>query len=301
MFFRNLIVHRWPADGSWDVERLEKQLAKLPFQPCTGLALESRGWIPPRGDDRLVVSVGRQWLIALGVEAKLLPASVVKQEVEQRAKDIEARMGVKPGRKRLRDLKDEVTDELLPRAFSRYNTTFAWIDPVNGWFCVDAGSPKKTEDFLEVLRRTLDDPPFSLVHTQRSPTAAMADWLSAKEAPHGFSIDRECVLQSTLEEKATVRYAHHPLTDNDEIRNHIEAGKAPVRLALTWQDRVSFVLGETMELRRVQLTDVTATENEGGAESAEEQFETDFTLMTGLYAQFLTDLLEALGGEKTDA
>lgn len=296
MWFRNLQVHRFTPDASSTPENLADQLRHQAFQPCGSLTRESRGWIPPRGDDRLVAAVHGQWLLALGVEQKLLPASVVRQTVEARASELEQRMGVKPGRKRLRELKDEVTDELLPRAFSRYRTTFAWIDPAHGWLVVDAASPKKSGEFLEVLRKSLDDFPFAPLETTRSAAGAMTEWLSTREAPAGFSIDRECELQSPLEEKATVRYAHHPLTDTAEIRNHIVAGKVPTRLALTWRDKVSFVLSDKLEAKKVTLLDVATTETDGNADSAEERFESDFVLMTGLLDRFLGELVEAIEG-----
>jgi recombination associated protein RdgC len=295
MWFRNLQVHRYTPDVSSGPENLADQLRRHAFQPCGSLARASHGWIPPRGDDRLVHAVHGQWLLALGVEQKLLPASVVRQTVEARAAELERRMGVKPGRKRLRELKDEVTDELLPRAFSRYRTTFAWIDPAHGWLVIDAASPKKSGEFVEVLRKSLDDYPFAPLATGRSPAAAMTEWLTTREAPAGFSIDRECELQSPLEEKATVRYAHHPLTDTAEIRNHIVAGKVPTRLALSWRDRISFVLTDKLDVKKVTLLDVAATEAEGDPDSAEERFEADFVLMTGLLDRFLGELVDAIG------
>jgi recombination associated protein RdgC len=294
MWFRNLQILRFDPATALEVDAFSQQLHNESFQPCTSLARESRGWIPPRGDDRLVCATHGQWLLALGVEQKLLPASVVRQTVEARAAELERRMGVKPGRKRLRELKDEVTDELLPRAFSRYRTTFAWIDPAHGWLVIDAASPKKSGEFLEVLRKSLDEFPFAPLETKRSPAAAMTEWLAAGDAPSGFSIDRDCELQSPLEERATVRYANHVLTDTAEIRNHIAAGKVPTKLALTWRDRLSFLLTDKLEVKRLKLVDVTTTENDGEADDAEERFEADFVLMSGLLDRFLSELAEAI-------
>jgi recombination associated protein RdgC len=125
----------------------------------------------------------------------------------------------------------------------------------------------------------------------------MTEWLVEGEGPSGFSIDRECVLQSPLEEKSTVRYTHHSLVDTDEIRNHItQAGKVPVQLALTWEDRVSFVLTDKLEIRRVSFLDIVRGDREADAESAEEQFASDFTLMTAMLGRFLSELLETLDG-----
>lgn len=297
MWFRNLQIYRIAPGASLDADTLAGQLAGSAFQPCTSLMLESRGWIPPRGDERLVYVLHHQWLLALGVEHKLLPASVVRQTVQQRAAEIEQMTGMKPSRKRQRELKEEVTDELLPRAFSRYRTTFCWVDPTARWLLVDAGSEKRGDEFMEHLRKSLTDAPFTLIQTGRSPSAAMAEWLIAREAPTGFTIDRECVLQSPLEEKSTVRYTRHSLVDTDEIQHHIRDGKQPIQLALTWQDRISFVLTDKCEIRKAALLEMAKPDDQPDAESADAQFETDFVLMTGMMGQLLGDLVEALGGE----
>lgn len=63
-------------------------------------------------------------------------------------------------------MKERVTEELMPRAFVKKRTTFVWIDPVNGWFVVDAGSPAKAEEVIEHLRHCLDTFLLKPVHTE---------------------------------------------------------------------------------------------------------------------------------------
>lgn len=296
MWFKNLQLFRVPEKWAIGVEDLAAQLGRFAFQPCTSMAMESRGWIPPRGDDQLVVALNHQWLIALGVEQKLLPASVVRQTVKERAAALGAKAGRKLGRKELRDLKDDTIAELLPRAFSRYRATFSWIDPSAGWLVTDAASPKKMDETLDALRRSLDEFPVTPLKTQRSAVGAMTQWLAAGDAPRGFTIDQDCELRAQQDEHVTVRYANHPL-DIREIREHIAAGKQVSRLALTWQDRVSFVLTDKLEVKRLQFLDIAKAE--AGADDADsaEREDADFTLMTGLLGRLLPDLVEALGGE----
>ncbi|MBI1395896.1 MAG: recombination-associated protein RdgC [Betaproteobacteria bacterium] len=300
MWFRNLQLYRIDTGVSLDAEDIQKRMLRFAFQPCTSLMPESHGWIPPRGDERLLYTLNRQWLVALGVEQKLLPASVVKQEVQRLATEQEARTGLKPSRKRLRDMKDEVTDTLLARAFSRYRSTFCWMDPESRWLVVDAATPKKADELNEWLRKSVDEITFAPIATRITPTSGMTQWLMTHEPPPGMTIDRECVLQSTQDEKATVRYTNHPLLDTQEIRNHITAGKAPIRLALTWQDRISFALTDKFEIKKLQFLDLVREEGGGEGESDEEQFEGDFAMMTGMLLHFLGDLVEALGGEAAD-
>ncbi len=298
MWFKNLQLYRLPAPWKLDLAALLEQLARGRFVPCGSQDPLTRGWVPPRGEE-LVHSVNGQWLLMLAVEQRLLPSSVVNQEVQERAGKIAAEQGYPPGRKALRELKDRVTEEFLPRAFTHRRKTPLWIDPVNGWLGVDATSLTKAEEVLEHLRQCLDEFPLALVQTQMSPTAAMADWLAGGDAPSGFTVDRDCELKSVDEEKAAVAYKRHPLGDEvaDEIKAHLVAGKLPTRLALTWDDRISFVLTEKGEIKRLAFLDVLK-EDVDGIENAEEIFDAELTLMTGEFARFIPALLEALGGER---
>lgn len=296
MWFRNLQLYRLPVPWNISLEKLDEQLQRGAFQRCPSHEPLSRGWASPRGDGALVYAQNRQWLIALCVEQRLLPSAVINETVKERAEAMAAQNGYPPGRKQLRELRELVTAELLPRAFTRRRTTAVWIDPVGGWVAIDAASPAKAEEVIEHLRWSLDEFPLLPVHTERSPTAAMTDWLAAGDAPGGFSIDRDCELKSVSEEKAAVRYVRHPL-EGDEIKAHITAGKLPTKLALTWNDRISFLLSEKMEVKRLAFLDLLKEEAEKNAEHADEQFDADFALMTGELARLIPDLMLALGGE----
>jgi recombination associated protein RdgC len=296
MWFRNLQAYRLPVPFALDLAAFDEQLARGPFRRCAGHEPASRGWVAPRPDGALVHALGGQWLIALGVEQRLLPASVINQEVRERADKIESEQGYAPGRKQLRELRERVTEELMPRAFTKRRTTLVWIDPQAGWFCVDAASQGKAEEVIEHLRFCLDDFPLAPLHTRLSPTAAMADWLVAGEAPAAFTIDRDCELKAAGEEKAVVRYVRHTL-EGDEVKAHLAAGKQPTRLALTWDERISFLLTEKLEIKRLAFLDLLKEEAEKGAEHADEQFDADFALMTGELSRLLPQLVAALGGE----
>jgi recombination associated protein RdgC len=106
----------------------EEKLAKLTMQPCGNMDRDALSWVLPRGDDRLHL-LNQQVLITLGREAKLLPSSVVNQFAEEKAAEIEEQQGFMDGRKQMRELKEQIADELLPRAFERRRTIWAWIDP----------------------------------------------------------------------------------------------------------------------------------------------------------------------------
>jgi hypothetical protein len=82
---------------------------------CKSIASATTGIGTPHGEDgELLVAVNRQWLIAQGVEQKLLPGSDIRQYTQARPGQLEAKQGFKPGRAQARDMREQVTAELMP-------------------------------------------------------------------------------------------------------------------------------------------------------------------------------------------
>lgn len=297
MWFRNLQIFRLTPDWAYSTDALSDVLQKGLFQSCGATQRMARGWVPPRGNEgELVFAVERQQLIALGVEQKLLPASVVRQYAQAKLVEIEVAQGYKPGRKQTREVIDQLEMELLPRAFVKRGQTYVWIDPVNRWLLVDASSSARADEVMEQLKLSLGELPVTLIKTQIAPASAMTQWLAAGHAPGSFSVDRDCELRATAEERAAVRYVRHNL-DSDEVRSHISGGKSATRLALTWNDRVSFVLTEQLQIKRLAFLDLLKEDAERQSENADDLFAANFTLMCGELAQLLGQLIEVLGGE----
>jgi recombination associated protein RdgC len=73
-----------------------------------------------------------------------------------------------------------------------------------------------------------------------------------------------------------------------------------MRLGLTWNDRISFVLTDKLQIKRVEFLaiDKDAARHEEGEQreiAEQEQFEIDFMLMAGELNQLLAELSQALG------
>jgi len=295
MWFKNLQIYRLPAPWAFTPEQLEDALKPFSFAPASSNELLRQGWDSPRGNGHLVHTVNKQMLIVLGTEKKLLPSSVINQVAKARAAELEEQQGFPPGKKAMRDLKERVAEELLPRAFSIRSNTFCWIDPVNGWLVVDAASASKADDVIKHLLRAVDRMPLQSLRVQRSPVTVMTSWLELDEAPHGFTVDMDTELRATGESKAAVRYVKHTL-DPDDIARHIKQGKQCTRLAMTWNEKVSFVLTEQLAIKSVKALDVMK-ENDAVTRDEAERFDNDMMLMTGELSQLLADVVVALGGE----
>ncbi|NDY89644.1 recombination-associated protein RdgC [Ideonella livida] len=294
--FKNLLIHRLLPGWSPELVRDEAALQSQAFVPCGASQPFSSGWVPPRGEPHgpLIESVGGHWILQLRTEQRLLPASVVKDRMEEIAEDVERSTGRKPGKKQMRELKEQAVLELLPRAFTRHSHLRLWVDPQAGLLLADCASARRAEDALSLLVEAWPGFAVQLLQTQCAPATAMAAWLTEGQAPGDLALDRECELKAPDETKAVVRYARHAL-DIDEVREHIAQGKQPTRLALSWAGRVGFTLTEQGALRKIGFDDVVF---EGKTDKADDGgFDADVAIATGELRRLVPALVEALDGE----
>lgn len=294
MWFKNLLVYRL---NKWDVtpDALEEKLSKNAIQACSAMEMQRLGWVSPKEEGQpFVHTLGAQMLICLGVEKKLLPNTVINQFSKSRAVEIEEQQGYKPGRKQMKQIKEAITDELLPRAFALRRQTYAWINPVAGIMVVDAANLAKADELIEMLIKSVDGIALTPLKTCTSPTAAMTSWLAGDDLSAVFTVDRDCELRGSGEERATVRYVRHTL-EAEEIAKHITAGKEVTRLAMTWSDKISFVLHDNLQLKRIAVLDIL--KDQADSVDRDDVFDTDFAIMSGELQKLLADVIAALGGE----
>lgn len=293
------MIYRLVAGWPTELAALDETLGRAQFVECGASQEKSVGWVEPRGhaNGPMVEVIGGQWLLKLMMEVKVVPGSVVKRKVQDQLDHIEATTGRKPGKKEKREISEDARLALLPMAFSKQSSVQVWVDPKAGFLLTDAGSQAKADEVMTWLIKAVDGLVVQLVNTQTSPASAMSGWLSTKEPPQSFSVDRECELKAADESRAVVRYTRHAL-DTDEVSQHIAMGKVPTRLALTWADRVSFVLTEGLQLKKIAfLESVFEGAAASPADGKDDNFDADAAIATGELRKLIPDLLEALGGE----
>jgi recombination associated protein RdgC len=298
---KNALIYRiehWDRPALGEIDR---RLSASRFVECAPTQAQSAGWVAPRGDRHgaLVESVGGHLVLELRTESKAVPGSVVKAQLQAQLDAAEQQTGRRPKGRHAREIKDAVVHSLLPRAFAKRSDTRVWLDTASGIVWVGAGTAKRAD---AVLTRLVQDLGGGLklgpLQTAQSPAMGMTQWLAEKEAPAGFSVDRECELKQPDSDKATVRYARHAL-HIDEVVAHLHQGKLPTQLAMTWAGRVSFVLTEALTLKKIVLLDVVldgadVDAKQGGRDDG--GFDADIAIGTGELRRLLPALIEALGG-----
>ncbi|MGE8515733.1 MAG: recombination-associated protein RdgC [Alcaligenes nematophilus] len=283
MWFKNLRIFRLGPQFEVSAQALAEMLAKHQFAPGGSQEPLSLGWVPPREGGELVHEVNGQYLICLRVEKKLLPSAVVNQAAREKAREIE----------------EQIIIDLMPRSHAVQRDTMVWIDTQNHWFVIDAAAVAKSDEVLGLFAKSVEPFPVQPLYTEWSPAGAMTAWLVDDDAPANFTIDQDAELRSTGDSGAAVRYVQQS-ADIDEVRKHVEAGKQCTRLAMTWADRISFVLTDALDVKRVAPLDILTEKPDQGMANDNDIFDADMTLMTAELAKMISDLVEVLGGERRD-
>lgn len=303
MFFRNLSLFRFPLSLVKSLSELEASLADCVLKPVGPGELMSRGFVSPFGGDStaLVHGVGAARWLTLGGEDKLLPSSVVNAELQKRLQAAEQRDGRKPGSKTRRRLKEDLVHELLPRAFVRPSRLDAMLDLKYGVLAVDTSSRKAAEGFVTELRHALGSFPALPLNAELSPRALLTGWIAGEPLPHGFALGDECELKDPVDGGAVVKCQRQDLL-GDEIGKHLEAGKQVSRLALRFDEHVSFVLGEDLVLRKLKFLDGAVDQLENSErESLAAELDARFALMSAELARLFVALEQALQFSRAEA
>jgi recombination associated protein RdgC len=299
MWFKNLRAYRLTTPFDLSPEQLDRQLQARSFEPCPKSQPLSLGWVPPLGDESgpLVHAAGGRLLLRLRREEKLLPASVVREQLQERIADIQAAQGRKVYRKERLSLKDEIVQDCLPRAFSRSGYVHAYIDTRANWVLVDAASAARAEELLNLLRECIGSFPVLLPQVNSAPAATMTGWLLHGSLPEDMVLGEECELREPGEEGGVVRCRGVDLL-SEEVEAHLHAGKQVARLALSWDERVSLVMAEDLVLRRLKFSDELLKENEEIPEADQAaRLDADFALMSSALSELQERVMALFGGE----
>lgn len=295
---KNATVYSINLPGSLDEQRMTR------FASCGATQDKSVGWVAPRGPEHgaLIESVGGELLLKLQIETKTVPAQALREVVDEKVKALEDQTGRKVGRKQKKELQQDAELELLPKAFPKRVAILGWIDRTNGLLIVDTVSQSKADEFVSQLLKAFEGVSVSLVHTAVAAQTVMTQWLLAnnpQEWPGEFCVERECTLQASDPHGASkVRFSNHNLF-NEEVKKHVQEGKLPTQLGMSWDGRMGFVLTESLRLRKIQYLDgvLDAT----GQQEQEDRFDADVALFTGVMKPVLADLIDAMGGRSQQA
>ena len=295
-WFKNAMIYRLTKSLDWSEKTLSDALENNQYHPCNQSEMSKFGWSTPlKGSELLYFTVGKQILLLAQKEEKILPAHVIKRELDARVEKLEQAENRKLKKVEKQTLKDDVVATLLPRAFSKYQQTALWIDAENNLIYVDAASAKRAEEALALLRKSLGSLPVVPLTFANEPSLIMQEWVAKESIPQWLVSLEEAELRDA--NNGVIRCKQQAL-DSDEILSLVNS-KYVTKLALEWEEHLSFVLNEDCSLKRLKFADQIREKNDDILkEDYAQRFDADFVLMTGILSKLTENLLHDFGGEK---
>ncbi len=299
MWFNNIQIYRFTQTFTLNAEELSEKLQTFKFKPCGKLQPASYGWTTPLGKhgNDLIHAANGNIMICARKEEKILPASVVREFVDEKVAEIEDIQARKLRKKEKEAIRDDVIYDLLPRAFLRSHLSFAYISASDNFILINASSSNKAEELLVYLRKSIGSLPVAPIALISTPATTLTRWVAAEEVPDDFLINDECELRDTVEDGGIIRCKRQNL-EADEIQAHITAGKQAVKLSISWQESLSCIINEDFSINRLKFSDeiLEQADNEGADDFAT-QFDQDFSIMALELKRFIPRLIEVFGGE----
>ena len=293
MWFKNLYFFAFTRPFEWSEQDLEKHLAEHPFTPCASTEQSHFGWVNALGKhgNTLVHSVNGNSLLCARKEEKILPAPVVKEQLEAKVAALELEHSRTATKKEKEQFKEDIIFELLPRAFSRVTDTHGYISAKHNIIVINSSSRGKAEDFLALLRKVLGTLPVTSLSPESAPDEVMTDWLIEKNLGEKFELGTEAEFNALGDDGAVVRVKNQDL-DSEEIKAHLDADKYVVKVAMEWDEAMSFILCDDLAVKRLKFYDVLQEQNDDiDSDDVVARLDADFALMAGELNRFIDDLL----------
>lgn len=283
---------------TYNIETLTKQIEELSFIPCFPSTPSSIGWVSPIDEDNapIIRSMNGYIMLCMQVEEKILPATVIRQELDAKVKRMETLDSRKIRSKEKQSLKDEVIATLLPRAFSKLTKIYGYIDTKNHWLVLNTVSTKMAEQFISLFKKSIAEEiqPYDI----QVFTDTLTSWVKTQQYPTEFAIENACILQDPAHETRMIRCSHQDLFAQP-IQALLNDGCEVIQLALSWQDRINFVLNKLFIIRSISFQDeIHEQVKEMEPETKLQRFDADFYIMTELFHLMLNELITAFTAPK---
>lgn len=292
--FKNLIAYRFNKPFAVDAAALELAMEEFKFTPCGSQDISKFGFTNALGKhgNTLVHSAEGYHMVAVTKEVKMLPSSVVRDALDAKIELIENAEGRKLANKEKDALKDEVIQEMLPRAFTRQSVTRALIMPESQLILVDSSSYSKVEELLALLRKALGSLPVIPLSHKTPVESTLTEWLKAGAAPLPFEMQNEAELRCN--ETGIARFKDQDLGE-DEVLAHIATGKQVHKLTLNYGDSMSFVACSDGSLKRIKFAEEFMALNDE-LDDVAARLDADFILCARALGGLMCDLAADFGG-----
>ncbi|MCX8683512.1 recombination-associated protein RdgC [Gilliamella sp. B2889] len=293
LWFKNAIIYQLNNDNLLDKQTIENALKSALFSPCGNLDTTKMGWVSPYDDNNLddfIIDMQGHLLLKIKKETKILPAPVIKQALNEKIDKQEKALSRKLSKNEKATLKDEVMIDLMPRAFSKYNYYWLWIDIENKRIIIDCSSFKLAEDILAILRKELGALALTPLSIEKPLEKIMTTWVREKLSFPPFILGDEAELKDPLEGNGIISCKNQDIT-SDEMLVHLDSGKWVTKLKIIDERGINFIINPDLTLKRIKFDSVILDENENiGSDEFDKRLEADFYIMANTLSNSINDL-----------
>ncbi len=293
MWFRNLHLYRLTKPFELNPEQLAEKLEERSFEPCGRMSEESTGWISPvnRNRDYLVHAAGGCILICMRREQKVIPASAVKEELEEQMHAIRRELGRKVFSKEKQSLKEDIVSQMLPKAFVRSTHTHAYIDTKRGYLIFNASSDTMADTIHELLVETIGS--FGAVKItagEENPALILNHWVE-HGLPEGWELTGDYELKDPKDERVA-RFKDNE-AENMVIGDLLEDGYWMSKLGIRYNGQFKAMIQPELQIKGIKFMDELLAENDDVDDEDElVKFDADFALMTRSLGDFIEDIIK---------
>jgi recombination associated protein RdgC len=293
--FKNVIAYRFNKPFTVDAAALEWAMEEFKFTPCGSQDISKFGFTNALGKHghTLVHSAEGYHMVAVTKESKILPAAAVKDAKDAKIELIEQAEGRKLAKKEKDAIKDEVIQEMLPRAFTKPSVTRALIMPELSLILVDSSSYSKAEELLALLRKAIGSLPVIPLNYAEQVYVHLTDWVKCHFAPNPFEIGSDCSIYGVDGEIVQFKNQYLP---EEEVTAHIESGKKVMKLELKYGRSMSFIICSDGSLKRVKFAEEFMAANDEVGDDVAARLDADFILCAKELRSLMGALEFSLGG-----
>ena len=300
MWFKNLRLYLLDTKFEYSEAELNKLLDTQRYHKCSGQEMTRTGFVNVLGNKNsqnlCYFSNNDNVFFRIRTEKKVLPASVITEELAERVENMEIDKCRNLTKKEKSELKEAVITALLPRAFSTFKENFIWINTKHNYLVVNAASESAADMAVMLLRKALTTLPAHAPIFKKEITECLTTWLVSQEPPVEIEIGAETEMRGAEGEGGIIRAKKQDL-GTDEMLAHLKAGKVVTSLALIVKNDISLVIDDCFGIKRIRLADTLTDTNDASAnESLEARMAADFVLMSGTYCGLFDVLFDAFGG-----
>jgi recombination associated protein RdgC len=301
MLFKNIRTYRIVGDLPFTFEELQSALASKRARPCIAQEVSHSGFAPAFGksdDAPLAHIVNNDFaLVCVRNDSVLLPKGIVDKAVKNKATEISDTQNRKVYKRERDQIRDEIIQAYLPRAFPIDANSFLIIDKTAGLIYCNTPTAKRAEECLSLLREVTGSLPVRPIRTKLEPAVSMTEWMKKKASPEDFIMLGDAQLSDLDEGGGLVRAKNQDLAD-ESLLALIEAGKHATEMRIAYKDQMAFTLNNDTMLKSISYEDVFEEKARSDAgEDSEALFDANLSLMVLTLRELMPNLLTNLGGE----